>query len=185
MDDKQLVELFLERSEKALAETTNKYGAYCRYIADNILDDKQDSEECVQDALTAAWNSIPPQKPKSLKAYLARLTRNLAINIIKKKAAQKRGGDARQLALDELRECALPETPETQLDAKLLKELIDRFLQTLSKKQRTVFLKRYWFLCTPEKIASECAMSVSAVNTMLSRTRKQLKKFLTEEGFDV
>lgn len=185
MDDKKLVELFLGRSEKALAETTNKYGAYCRYIAGNILTDEQDREECVQDALTAAWNSIPPQKPSSLKAYLARLTRNIAINCIARQRAQKRGGDARQIALDELRECALPDTPETQLDAKLLKELIDRFLRTLSKKQRTVFLKRYWLLCSTETIARECAMSVSAVNTMLSRTRKQLKSYLIEEGFDV
>ena len=185
MDDKQLVELFIRRDENALSETKDKYGTYCRYIADNILDDKLDSEECVQDTLTAAWNSIPPQKPKSLKAYLARLTRNNALNRLKRQSAQKRGGDAKQLVLDELRECSLPETPETQLDVKLLKELIDHFLQTLSKKQRTVFLKRYWFLCSPEKIARECAMSVRAVNTMLFRTRKQLKKFLTEEGFDV
>ncbi len=185
MDDKQLVELFFRRDENALSAARDKYGAYCRYIASNILPDESDCEECVQDTLTAAWNSIPPQSPKSLKAYLARITRNNALNRIKRQAAQRRGGDARQLALDELRECALPETPETQLEAKLLKELIDCFLQTMSKKQRTVFIKRYWYLCSPEKIASECAMSVSAVNTMLSRTRKQLKKYLTEKGFNV
>lgn len=185
MQDFQLIELFLRRNETALSETKDKYGSYCRYIAANILSDENDCEECVQDALTAAWNSIPPQQPKSLKAYLGRITRNLALNRIKRSSAQKRGSGAKQLALDELKECALSETPETQLDAKLLKELIDRFLRGLSKKQRTVFLKRYWYLCDPQQIARECAMSVSAVNTMLSRTRKQLKEYLSKEGFNV
>ena len=185
MDDKQLVELFIRRDENALSETKDKYGTYCRYIADNILDDKLDSEECVQDTLTAAWNSIPPQKPKSLKAYLARLTRNNALNRLKRQAAQKRGSNAKQQALDELSDCAVPDTPETEFDEKLLRELINRFVQSLSRKQRTVFIKRYWFLCTPEQISRECAMSVNSVNTMLSRVRRQLKEYLSKEGFDV
>ena len=185
MQDKQLIELFFERDEKALAQTKEKYGTYCRYIASNILHDESDCEECVQDALQAAWDSIPPQNPMSLKAYLARLTRNNALNRIKRQAAQKRGSNAKQLALDELSDCAVPDTPETEFDEKLLRELINRFVQSLSRKQRTVFIKRYWFLCTPEQISRECAMSVNAVNTMLSRVRRQLKEYLSKEGFDI
>ena len=185
MDDKELVLMYEARDESVFSKTLEKYGRYARFIADNILSDERDGEECVNDALLAVWNSIPPNKPDSLKAYIARLVRNTALDRIRKQSADKRRADRLSDALGELEECAGGTTPEEELDAKQLKELINCFVGTLEKKQRIAFVKRYWYLCSSKQIAGECGISVNSVNTTLHRLRKQLKKYLEQEGYDI
>lgn len=185
MDDKKIIELFFRRDENALNETENKYGVYCRYIADNILPSREDSEECANDMLNAVWNSIPPERPKCFKAYIGRITRNLALNRIKAMRAGKRGGEATAEALDELKECVSERSVERELDAKEMKMCIDSFLNKLDSKSRSVFVKRYWYLCSPAQIAKEMGMTVNAVNVMLHRLRSRLKDYLESEGYDV
>ena len=185
MDDKELVLMYEARDESVFSKTLEKYGRYARFISDNILSDERDGEECVNDALLAVWNSIPPNKPDSLKAYIARLVRNTALDRIRKQSADKRRADRLSDALGELEECAGGTTPEEELDAKQLKELINCFVGTLEKKQRIAFVKRYWYLCTPAQIADDLDMKVNAVNVMLHRTREQLKAYIKKEGYDV
>ena len=183
MNDEKLIELFFSRSEQALTETAAEYGRYALYIADNILEVREDSEEVVNDAYASLWDTIPPQRPRSLKAYLAKTVRNLALDRHRRNGAAKRGGGAVAQALDELKEAASPDSPENELDAKQLSGLINGFVETLAKKQRIVFVKRYWFLCSSEQIARECSMTVSDVNTTLFRTRQKLKSYLEQEGY--
>ena len=174
MNDSELIQLLFERDERAIGEIQIKYAAYCRYIAGNI-----------NDALGALWQSIPPNRPESLKAYLGRITRNIAIDKAKKMAAQKRGGNTTQEVLDELKEAATRGQPEQELDAKQLGRLINGFAAQLEQKQRVIFVKRYWYLCSSKQIAGECGISVNSVNTTLHRLRKQLKKYLEQEGYDI
>lgn len=185
MQDNELVELYFQRSEQAIAETADKYGKYCLYIADNILRSRQDSEETVNDAYAALWKTIPPQKPENLKAYLARTVHNIALDRIRKRNADMRGSGVVAEVLDELKEAATSATPETELDASVLGELINGFIGQLEKKQRIIFIKRYWFMCSSKQISEECSVSVSDVNTTLHRTRLKLKKYLEQEGFSV
>ena len=185
MEDSELVMLYERRDESVFECVSDKYGRYARFIADNILSDSRDSEECVNDAYLALWNSIPPKKPDSLKAYLARLIRNLALDRVRKLSAAKRGGESVAQALDELNECAGGTTPEQELDAKLLSELINGFAAALEKKQRVAFVRRYWYMCPPKQIAEDLGMSVNAVNVMLHRTREQLRVYMKKEGIDI
>jgi len=185
MDDKRIIELFFERDEAALKETSEKYGAYCRYIAGNILPSAQDSEECFADALAAAWNSIPPEKPESLKAYIGRITRNLALNSLKAINAAKRGGGTVGEALEELGECAAPGSVEGALDAGEMKRSIDGFVRSLPEKHRRAFVMRYWYLCTPEQISKQLGMTVDSVNVTLHRVRARLREYLKREGYDL
>ncbi len=185
MNDSELIQLLFERDERAIGEIQIKYAAYCRYIAGNILSSQEDIDEVLNDALGALWQSIPPNRPESLKAYLGRITRNLAIDKAKKMAAQKRGGNTTQEVLDELKEAATQGQPEQELDAKQLGRLINGFAAQLEQKQRVIFVKRYWYLCSSKQIAGECGISVNSVNTTLHRLRKQLKKYLEQEGYDI
>ncbi len=185
MQDNKLVELYFQRSEQAIAETADKYGKYCLYIAGNILCSREDSEETVNDAYAALWKTIPPQKPENLKAYLARTVHNLALDRIRKQNADMRGGGVAAEVLEELKEASTGSTPDTELDSKLLGDLINRFIGQLEKKQRIIFIKRYWFMCSSKQISKECCVSVSDVNTTLHRTRLKLKEYLEQEGFSV
>lgn len=184
MQDNELLQLFLKRCEQAISETADKYGKYALYIADNILPSREDSEECVNDAYVSLWNTIPPAKPASLKAYLARTVRNISLDRLRKNDAKKRGSGVLGEVLDELKEAAA-DTPETVSDANHLADLINGFVAGLEKQQRIVFVKRYWYLSPSKQIARECDISVSAVNTMLHRLRQQLKNYLEREGYNI
>ena len=184
MEDNELIKLFKDRKEQAISETANKYGKYCLYIADNILPNREDSEECVNDAYVTLWNTIPPQEPQCLKGYLAKVLRNAALSMLRKLNAKKRGSGVVEEIIDELRE-AETDSPESITDAKLLSELINGFVAGLEKQQRIIFVKRYWYLCPSKQIAKECDMSVAAVNMALHRLRQQLKKYLEQEGFNI
>ena len=184
MQDNELLKMYFDRNEQAISETAEQYGRYCMYIADNILQNRQDSEECVNDAYVTLWNTIPPQKPQSLKAYLAKVLRNAALSMVRKHNAKQRGSGAVDEIIDELRE-AETDTPESITDAKMMSELINGFVKGLEKQQRIIFVKRYWYLCPSKQIAKECDLSVGNVNMTLHRLRQQLKNYLEQEGFKI
>ena len=185
MDDRQIVSLFLERSEQAIEAVSQKYGKLCRHIAQGIVPIEADAEECVNDAYLALWNSIPPEEPVSLQAYLTRLVRNLAYDRCDYHGAQMR--DSRlTCTLQELQEI-LPggEDPEQVLESRLIRQTMNTFLHTLRKKDRYLFLRRYYYLDTCRQIARETGMTESAVSTRLGRLRRMLKVLLRKEGIFV
>ncbi|WP_026489992.1 RNA polymerase sigma factor [Butyrivibrio sp. XBB1001] len=186
MEDNQIVDLYWARFEKAISETSNKYGHYCYYIAYNILHSKEDSEECVNDTYLNAWNAMPDQRPNILSAFLGRITRNLSLQRWEKYTAQKRGAGQVPLALDELQDC-IPATDKTVhiVDDLMLADLLNRFLASLTAEKRIIFMRRYWYLCPVAEIASDFAISESKVKMSLLRSRNELKLLLTKEGIDL
>ena len=183
MEDKRIIELFFERSETAIAESERKYGKYLRYIAFSILGNESDCEEIENDTYLRAWNSIPPENPCSLKGYLAALCRNLSINRYKAKKTQKRGES--ELALDELGEIADGSTSADLAERFTLREAIDSFLRSLDRRDRIIFLQRYFYNSPIRDIAERHGMKESAVTMLLFRTRQRLKDKLTKEGIDL
>lgn len=151
MEDKRIIELFFERSEAAIAESEKKYGKYLRYIAFSVLGNESDCEEIENDTYLRAWNSIPPEKPCSLKGYLASICRNLACNRYNAKSAKKRGES--ELALDELGECLPDPTSPDLAERFALREAIEGFLRSLEKRDRIIFLQRYFYNCPIRDIA--------------------------------
>lgn len=182
MDDSEIIELFWGRSEHALEEVSRKYGCYCRTIAGNILGNWQDIDECLNDTWLAAWDSIPPQRPRRLSVYLGRITRNLALNRLKAMTAQKRGGGQAEAALDELRECLPGSDPNEQLDELVLRDAINKFLRAQLARNRAIFLRRYWAMERVEDIAMDLGLRCGQTATILYRMRKELKKHLDKEG---
>lgn len=183
MDDNKIVALFYERSEQAIVELSNKYGNLCNLIANNILNDPQDAEECVNDAYLGAWNTIPPQKPNPLRTYICRIVRNLAVAKYHANTAQKRNSHF-DAALDELENClSSPITVESALSAKELPHLLDRFLDSIDTQSRVMFMRRYWYSESVTDIAARFKMRPNSVSVQLSRTRDKLRKFLMKEGY--
>ena len=182
MTDDTIVDMFWQRSEKAIEETDRLYGRYFLYIANGILQNEEDSKEIVNDTYRKAWNSIPPQRPVNLKAFLGKMTRQLSINRLERNKAQKRGGGELTLALDELSEIISDKSEEAFVEAEELTILINRFLRSLPQEDRRIFLKRYWYMSSVTKIAEELSFSDSKVKSVLYRTRVKLKKYLIREG---
>ncbi len=183
MEDQKIIALYWQRAEQAITETQKKYGAYCYAIAQGIMHSAEDSKEIVSDTWLAAWNAIPPQSPRILKAFLSRITRNLSLDYWYHSQAEKRGGGEIPLALDELSECiGTMTTVESEYDGKELEQAIDRFVKDLPGNQQQVFLRRYWYLDPIDKIAGDLGYSHSKVTSMLMRQRKKLKQYLDKEG---
>ena len=184
MEDGKILELYFQRDENAIKETSAKYGAYCYSIADNILHNKQDCEECVNDTWINAWNSIPPQRPVKFKLYLAKITRNLSFNLFNSRNTKKRGGGEMHLILDELSECvAGRDNVENEYIAKELGQSIKQFVSTLPERDANVFLRRYFFCESLSEIAKRYALTQNNVTVILSRTRKKLQKHLIKEEY--
>ena len=183
MEDKDIIRLYLERSEKAITETALKYGALLSRIAYGILRSREDAEECVNDTYMRAWNSIPPNEPKRLSAFLGRIARNLSLNRYEQRTALKRGGGSRELALEELEECVpTAENVQSEVEDGELAELINSFLDGLPRESRIIFMRRYWYFCTVSEIAEDMHFGESKVKMSLHRTRKKLKQFLEKKG---
>ena len=183
MDDLAIIDLYFARQEQALEETDRKYGPYCRTIAGHILHNPQDTEECVNDTWLRAWNAMPPHRPNSLSAFLGKITRNLSLDRCRVSRADKRGGGAVEVALEELGDCVPSrQTVEDTLDASELTRMLDRFLRTLPEKECFLFLRRYWYMDSTREMSSRFAMSEPAVKAMLHRTRKKLRDYLEKEG---
>jgi len=184
MNDASIIDLYFNRDEQAIRETDLAYGSYCKTVAHNILQNSEDVEEAVADTWLKAWNTIPPQKPRFLKLYLAKITRNIALNTYREQNANKRGGGQVVLALDELGECvAHSDSVESRIDERFLRDTIQSFLQRVSKKDRMIFVRRYFFLEDTPTIAQRYGLKESNVLLILSRTRKKLKDYLIKEGY--
>ena len=183
MEDQAIVDLYFLRSENAISETAVKYGGYCYSIAKNILSNREDAEESVNDTYLAAWNTMPPQWPSMLAAFLGKLTRYISLDRWKKRARLQRGGGELPLCLDELADCVSGR--ESTEDTVLRKELlsgINRFLEKLPPMERKVFLCRYWYLDSVQEIAARFGFSQSKTTSMLHRIRGKLNKYLEKEG---
>lgn len=184
MEDSKIVELYLQKNENAIKETDSKYGAYCFTIADNILHNKEDSEECVNDTWLKTWNAIPPQKPTKLQMFLAKITRNLSFNRYNSRSAEKRGGGEIVFVLDELAECLACESDvASEYEARELGQCVRRFVQELSERDGNVFVRRYFFTEPVAQIARKYGLTENNVMVILSRTRTKLRTHLIKEGF--
>lgn len=186
MSDEEIIALYFARDEQALAQTDAKYGPYCFSLANAILPSREDAEEALNDTYLKAWQSMPPKKPAVLRLFLAKITRNLAFSRWRNLTAQKRGGGEMPLVLEELEECiGTSEEVGAALDAKELTRSIAKLLDTLSRQDQNIFLRRYFFLEDAGTIAARYGLRRDAVNQSLSRTRKKLKAHLIQEGYAV
>lgn len=186
MKDYDIIRLFFARDEKAIQAVSEKYGNYCGAIAGNILNNREDTEECVNDTYLKAWNSIPPHKPLRLRTYLGKITRNLAFDLYKKRTAKKRGGGELLTVLDELGECVAGENDlQKEFDRIELEDAINSFLGTLPEEKCALFVRRYWYAESIPEIAERYGMSTNNVSVTLNRLRKQLKNYLAERGFEL
>lgn len=183
MEDSAILDMYFARSEQAITETDRKYGPYCYSVAYHILENRQDSEESVNDTYYSAWRGIPPRRPRQLGIFLGRITRNLAIDRWRRRSADKRGGGELTLVLDELAGCVSgAESPETELMRKEVTAALNRFLQTLPEQDRTVLLCRYYFANTQREICQKTGLTENSVKVSLRRSRKALGRFLEKEG---
>ena len=180
MDDEKIIELFFNRSEQAIEEVDKKYGKTCHNISYNILHNKLDAEECVNDAYLGAWNAIPPARPNPLLTYLCKIVRNLSLKRYEFNTAIKRNSTY-DVAMEELESClSLPETIESEIALKELTHIIENFLDSLSTENRVIFLRRYWFSDTYSDIAARVGMTEKNVSVRLTRIREKLRNYLTE-----
>ncbi len=184
MKDREITALFRERREEALEAAIQQYGSLCLSVAMGVLGNREDAQEAVNDALLRAWNSIPPQDPELLDAYLAKLTRRAAIDRLRRDRAKRRWSGEAALALEELGEVLTDgRTAEDALETGELAALISRFLRSRSETERRVFLRRYWYVESISVIAADLGFSESKVKSMLHRTKKSLGMFLEKEGY--
>lgn len=182
MDDKQILNLYFERSEQAISETAVKYGNYCYYIAFSILRNVEDAEECVNEAYMKLWSLIPPNEPQNLKTYLGKLVRNLSLKLYEKQNAKKRCSDNSKVCIDELDLCVQAQNVTDEI---VIRQILDKFLLSLSDEMRNVFIRRYWYMNTVEEIAKGYRISESKVTVLLFRARKKLRALLEKEGINL
>ena len=184
MEDQAIVSLLWERDERGLRAAEAEHGGVCRALAQNVLGSAADAEECWNDALLRAWNAIPPERPQNLRAYLAKLTRRLAIDRLRENTAAKRGGGELPLVLEELAECVPGgQGAEDAALARALGEAVNRFLLTLPERERTAFVRRCFFVEPGRQLARALGMRENALTVMLRRTRRKLRAFLEQEGY--
>lgn len=180
MDEQEILQLFFARNEAALTAVSALFGHRLQRLAQNIVHNEQDALECVNDTYLALWNSIPPQRPEPFAPYAMRVCKNIAISLLRKQTAQKRSGY--EVALDELSQAIGGDHPQAQLEAQELGRAIDRFLDTIQKENRVIFLRRYWYGDSIEQIAKAMGMRENMISVRLSRTRSKLKTYLQKEG---
>ena len=183
-NDAQIIDLYWNRDAQAISASMDRYGAYCFSIADGILNNAQDAEDCVNDTWLKAWNAIPPTRPAVLKIFFAKITRHLSFDKYKAGKALKRGGGNIQLVLDELAECIADESDvEGQVDAKELGKVINQFVASLPEREQNLFVRRYFFSEPIKAIADRYGLRENSVHVTLSRIRKRLRSHLSKEGY--
>jgi len=185
MEDMEIIELYWQRDERAVRESDTKYGRLCRSIALRLLESMEDSDECVSDTWLRAWNTIPPQRPEILRAFFAKITRNLALDRCRRAAAQKRGGGEVNAALEELSGCVSCGDLESEMERRELVRVLNEFLYSLGEQERDMFLRRYWLADSVAAIAKRSGISANAVSLRLMRLRAKLKEHLEKEGISV
>ena len=183
MEDKQIVELFLEKNERTISESEKKYGRFCGSIASNILGDKEDVKEVLNDTFLGAWNSIPPNIPEKLASFLGKITRNLCLNRVRSRNTAKRGKSEADIIFDEVSDfiCSGNDM-ENEIEAKELSSFITEFLFSVSETERNIFVCRYWYFDSIDVIAKTYGFSKSKVKSMLFRIRKKLHNELKKEN---
>ena len=182
MEDIKIIEMLFERIEKAISALSEKFGIFCFCIAENILESHEDSEECVNDAYLGAWNTIPPQKPNPLQAYILKLTRNHALNRYDYNSAKKRASGL-TTCLEELEFClSSNDDPEKAFEEKQITEYIDEFIETLSEANRLLFVRRFWYADTYEQLSVLTGIKVSTLKVRIMRMRDSLRDYLSEKG---
>lgn len=185
MDDARIVQLYFDRDQQAIAATAEKYGSYCASIAGNILDRREDAEECVNDTYLNTWNAIPPHRPRMLSTFLGKIVRNLAFNKYKHNAAEKRGSGEITLVLDELAGCVSGKDDLEQIyEYRELVAAINGFLGRLPPEKRNIFVCRYWYADSVAQIAARYQMTAAGVSMTLSRMRDKLRGELIEWGYE-
>lgn len=186
MEDSEIIKLFQSRSETAISELSHKYGRYCRVIADNILKNISDTEECINDVFLKVWNSIPPAKPRFLPAFVARITKNTALDKYDMNHSAKRGNGCSPVPFDELGDLISgTESVEVNVENKELLAAINKFLTKQPKEKRMLFLGRYWYYYSISELADIFEMTEHNAVVTLGRTRKKLKDYLLKRGFDI
>lgn len=186
LEDTKIVQLYWDRNEQAIPATADKYGRYCASIAQNILGNKEDSEECVNDTYLSAWKSMPPHRPGILSTFLGKITRNLSFNRYKYNNANKRGGGEAALVLEEIEELVSgTDSVEQEVLRKELVKAIDAFLEGLPDDKRRIFVCRYWYFDSVSNIASRFRMTENNVSVTLNRLRLKLHNHLLERGFEL
>lgn len=184
MDDRKIIELYYARDELGLKKTDEIYGKYCRSIAKNILSSDEDADEVFNDTLLSAWNSIPPEKPKSLKVYLGTLARNISLDRYRKMKAEKRGGCEVAVCLEEAEEfLADTKSISEEYEKREFIKFLNDFLQSLPERECDIFVRRYYYCDSTADIGKRFALKESNVLVILSRTRKKLKKALQKGGY--
>ena len=185
MEDAAIIELYWQRSEQAIEETREKYGGYCYGIAFNLLRSPEDAEETVSDAYHAAWNAMPPERPRSLRAWLGKVTRNLSLKRWDREHRQKRDAGLTTL-LSELGDCLpAPDTVEKTLEAKELSAAVDGWLAGLGKTDRQLFVRRYWYGAALQDLARERGISPAKLAQKMLRLRQSLRSALEKEGISL
>lgn len=186
MTDEAIVALFFERDEDAIERSKDKYESYLTAIAVNVLGNREDAEEAVNDTYMAAWDAIPPHKPQCLATFLGKLTRRIAVDAFRRRHRQKRVASEYALSLDELSDCLKADSDtEAHYDAVELSAAVNAFLRTLSKDKRRAFIGRYYYLDPVKTVAAYCGMSEAKLKSLLYRLRCDLKAYLQKEGFPV
>lgn len=185
--DHRIIELYFSRDEQAIAETEKYYGPFCLRISMGILQNHADAEECVNDTYVKTWNTIPPTKPHSLRAYLARIVRNLSIDRIKANHAAKRSHEM-TLVLEELSECLPVDMDGNAYGAadaltQALPSLLNQFLHTLTRDEWQIFCGRYWHNRSVKDLAREHGLTPKAVTMRLARTREKLRLYIEKRGY--
>lgn len=183
MDDEKIVEQYLCRSETAISDTAEKYGALCYSVAYGILGNREDAEECVNDTYLRAWNSIPPDTPDHLGAYISKITRNLAVDRHRRNSADKRSKNATS-AFEELADSIPDGDCELLSDRLALRDAMNRFLASLTPRERIIFMRRYFHADATKDIAKKLTTTDTSVRVTLSKLRRRLKKFLSKEGIE-
>lgn len=188
MEDKDIIDLYFKRDERAISETEKKYDKYCRVISERILGISEDVEECLNDTWLKTWNSIPPKKPNNLSTYLAKIVRNVSFDSYRYKRALKRNSEL-EVILDELEDIVSGENNQNTIDEELeIKEMIgavNEYLKEISKEKRSIFILRYWFGMSIKEISEKVNLRENNVSVILNRVRKDLKVYLKERGFEL
>ena len=180
MDDTKIIELFFQRDQQAIRELDAKYGKACHSLSFNIVNNRQDAEECVNDAYLGAWNAIPPAKPDPLLTYLCKMVRNISLNAYYKRKAAKRSSRY-TVAMEEIEVCiAAPDMVEAEIEARELARIIEGFLDMLTPEDRVIFLRRYWFADCCRDIAERVGLTEKNISVRLTRIREKLRKYLIE-----
>lgn len=185
MEDQKIIDLYWQRDQLAILHTQQKYSGYCSRIAGNILYSREDCEECINDTWLRAWNSMPPERPGILSAFLGAITRNLSLDCYRRNHSKKRGSGETAYIFDEMRDCISTDGPELHLDQLQMAESINHFLGKMEQESRIIFVRRYWYMDSIAGISKCFGMSESKVKSSLFRSRKKFRTHLIKEGFDL